>query len=120
MKTSLQFRNFDGLDHIKLFTEESIYQSLDKFEAWRDFDIHMVISTVKARSSSHRPIFQCELLLTGKGIAKPIIVKKISSDFYHSVRTCLHVAEKKLRRSSKIRVTNRRKIVQIPNVEVAA
>jgi|JI6StandDraft_1071083.scaffolds.fasta_scaffold314843_2 ribosome-associated translation inhibitor RaiA len=110
MKTSLQFRNFDGFDHIKSFVEDSLDHSIGKFESWRHFDIHMVMSTVKGRTETHRPIFECELMLKGKGVKRPIIVKKMNSDFYQSVRSCLKATEKIFRRSSKIRVTDRRHV----------
>lgn len=108
MKTSILFRNFDGLDHLKNFVEESVDQSIGKFESWRHVDIHIVMSTAKGRSDLHRPIFECEMLIKGKGVTRPIIVKKINTDFYQSVRSSLRAAEKIFRRTSKIRVTNRR------------
>jgi ribosome-associated translation inhibitor RaiA len=108
MKTSIQFRNFDGLNHLKSFVEESVDQSIGKFESWRHFDIHVVMNTAKGRSDSHRPVFECELLIKGQGVNRPIFVKKINTDFYQSVRSTLRAAEKIFRRTSKIRVTNRR------------
>jgi ribosomal subunit interface protein len=108
MKTTTQFKNISGLEHIRNFVENSINQSLGKFEAWREFDAHVVMRTAKARSDSHKPVFESELVIEGKGLNRPIIVKKKNSDFYQAFNACILAAEKSLRRISKKRVTLRR------------
>lgn len=122
MNTSVQFRNFDGFDHIKNFVENSVDIALGKFEAWRDFETHVVLRTVKARTLTHAPVFECELVMIGKGLLRPVVVKKKNSDFYLALRDCIKASEKILRRASKARVSKRRHIgVQINNsIELAA
>jgi ribosome-associated translation inhibitor RaiA len=96
MKTLVQFRNFEGVDHLKQFVESSINQTVGKFESWRHFNIHVVLGMVKGRTDLQRPIFECELLINGRGLGRPIVVKKINSDFYQVVRSCLKATEKNL------------------------
>lgn len=108
MRTEIQFRNFKGLDHLKFFVEVSMIESLERFEKWRDFKSHVILSTTKARSDVHKPVFECELLLSGKGIGRNVIVKKRNGDFYQAVRSAIQATEKILRRRSKIREKVRR------------
>ena len=108
MKTKIQFRTIEELDHLKTFVEDTVEQSLRKFESWHNFDVRLVLGTAKGRSHSHRPIFNCELILKCNEFSRPIIVRKLNSNFYHMVRDCLKSAEKILRRSSKIQTTVRR------------
>ena len=108
MKTSVQFRNFNGLEHIQNYVKDSVDQSLGKFESWRQFNAHVILSMVRTRSNTHTPIFECEVLIKGKGLHRPVITKKTNSNFYQAFRSSLRAAEKILRRASKIRVTARR------------
>lgn len=114
MRLDLQFRNFQGLDHIRDYVETTIEQVLGKFETGRQFDVQVFMGMVKARSTTHAPVFECEVLVNGKGLKRPIFAKKTSSDFYKAVRSCLKATEKNLRRTSRIRVTRRRRPEPLP------
>lgn len=114
MQINLQFRNFEGLDHIRDYVESSVDQFLGKFESWRQFDVQIFMGMVKARSATHVPVFECEVLVNGKGLQRSIFAKKASPDFYKAVRSCLKATEKSLRRASKIRVSHRRRLAAMP------
>lgn len=122
MRTSLKFRNFEGLDHIRNYVENVADQFLGKFESWRQFDTHIVLGMAKARSTTHPPVFECEVLVKGRGLRRPVFTKKTSADFYQALRDSLKAAEKSLRRASKIRVSARRRVALLPaeNLESAA
>ncbi|MBK7963842.1 MAG: HPF/RaiA family ribosome-associated protein [Bdellovibrionales bacterium] len=108
MRTSIQFRSLEGLDHIRSYVENSVDQAVGKFESWRQFDTHVILGMAKTRSSTHKPVFECEVLVKGKGLQRTIFTKKTSADFYQAVRSSLKTVEKILRRASKIRVSDRR------------
>lgn len=109
MRTSIQFRNLEGLDHIRSYVENSVDQTVGKFESWRQFDAHVTLGMAKTRSTNHKPIFECEVLIKGKGLQRPIFTKKTNADFYQALRSSLKAAEKILRRASKVRVSDRRR-----------
>jgi ribosome-associated translation inhibitor RaiA len=110
MKTKVHFRNIDGLDHIRKFVGDSVEQSIGRFDSNRQFDGHVVLGMVSGRSETHRPVFECELLINGKGLSRPVVVKKHNSNFHHAIRDCLKTSAKILRRASKIRVLERRSL----------
>jgi ribosome-associated translation inhibitor RaiA len=109
MRTSMQFKNFDGFEHLREFVLESVEHTLGKFESHRDFETQIILGAEKRMGDGHKPVFECEILLRGKGIHKPIVAKKKNIDFYQAVRSCLRASEKILRRTSRIRVSKRRR-----------
>jgi len=111
MKTTVQFKNFEGFEHIRTFVEDLVDQALARFESSRHLSAHVILGTVKA--GTHKPIFECEFLIKGTGIRSPIIIKKKDSDFYQALRSCISASEKSLRRISKIRVSSRRRLKPI-------
>jgi ribosome-associated translation inhibitor RaiA len=118
----VQFRNFEGFEHLRSFVEKAANQTLGRFESWKNFETHIVLATVKSRTTTHAPVFECELLMKSRGLQKPIVVKKESSNFYQAVRNCVKASEKILRRESKVRVSIRRHEVPLllKNNELAA
>jgi ribosome-associated translation inhibitor RaiA len=121
MKTLIRCKNFEQSSQIRDFIEESLDHSVGKFEAWRGFEAEITLKNLRGRSASHYPQFECELLIRGKKIGHPIFVKKESPNLFHAVHDCLKVCEKILRRSAKIRVSNRRHIkLMVPDSPSAA
>ncbi|MEQ1664171.1 MAG: HPF/RaiA family ribosome-associated protein [Bdellovibrionales bacterium] len=120
MKASIQFKNFAGLDHLRESVSELIDHSIGRFEAWHDFDTHVVIGLVRGRTDTHGPIFECELLLKGKGMPKRLFVKRQNADFHAAVRDCFKVSEQILKKTSRERVSKRRNAKYIPVPDVGA
>lgn len=103
MEATVQFRNLEGLNHIRSYLAESVTHTLGKFDKWGKFYARIILRKTHNRKGNHPPHFECELLINGKGIKRAIIVKKKSKDFYLAVRDCLSASEKILRRKSKIK-----------------
>ena len=119
LKTTVEFKNLEGLDHIRKYVEEAVNKNLGRFESWRRFDVHVILGTCRGRSETHRPIFESEFCIRGKGINRTIFVKKSSTDLYLAISECIRVSEKAFRRLSKIRVTERRH-PEAPNLSEAS
>lgn len=109
MKTQVQFKNLQGMEHIREYVASSFSLSLARFEMWKEFDSQIILGTDKARSENHRPVFHCELILRSRDLHSPVIVKKSNANFYTAIHDTLHAAEKILRRRSKARVSKRRR-----------
>jgi ribosome-associated translation inhibitor RaiA len=107
MTTLVQFRNFQGLEHIRAYIENAVDLSVGKFESWRHFNTRVIVGLAKGRSDLHHPIFECELVIRGTSRSIPLVVKKADPDIYRALRSCMHAAEKILRRSSKMRKSGR-------------
>jgi ribosome-associated translation inhibitor RaiA len=109
MQTKVLFRDFGKMDHLIDFVMSTAERSISKFEhPAYEFRTNVVLSLARARTRMHRrPQFDCEVVVKIQG-QPSVIVKKTSSDFYATVNHCMRLAEKKLRRNSKIHESSRR------------
>ncbi len=112
MNTAIQFKNFDRFEHLQDFALDSIDHTLGKFDRDDKMETRMTVESLVEKSGSHRPVFECEIVVIGSQVNRPIVVKKKDFDFYQAIRACLKASRKILRRASKMRISNRRKIAQ--------
>lgn len=108
MKQRIQFKDFEGSEATREFITQQLSEHLEKFESNKEFYSSVIMSTARSRNNSHKPIFECEIVLHKNGNKSPIIVKKTDLNFHNAIRNAMVAAEKVLRRSAKIRVTRRR------------
>jgi ribosome-associated translation inhibitor RaiA len=106
VKTNVLFKDFEALDHLESYVQESAESHIGKFETTQAFDTKVIIGMFGARSN-HRE-FECELIVRSPHLGNPLVVRKHNPDFYSVVSEAMRSVEKILRRKSKMRTSERR------------
>lgn len=90
MTTQINFRDFQGFEHLKEFVQLTVDQTIGKLDMSRFADVNITIGTDHARHDGRSPFFMCEATLKVK--SQKVFVKKVDVDFQASVRKCMKAA----------------------------
>lgn len=107
MRKEIHFK--DGEFHHHIFIEDSIDKCLSPFDKADAFSVKCYVSTVTSRRNHKVPQFHCEMVIQPRQAA-PIVIHKEAKNFYVTIRDACRAAEKALRRNSRIKLKERRRL----------
>jgi hypothetical protein len=107
MKTSVNFRGFEGFDHLQSYVQSSFEHMIGRLDLGNVQEVKVIVGTNRSRRPGRSPGFSCEAVL--KSRHRQFFVRKTDNDFQVAVRKCVKALSKVFMNTTRNRRDSRRR-----------